>query len=114
GNNTASDDTPVTALPALVIDKDDGDATAEAGGTIVWTLTYANTGDQDAANVLISDTVPANTVFNAAASLPTLWTCADGATPGTLCQTNVGTVAADGVSASVSFAVTVDAVLAAG
>ena len=111
-NNTDDDQTPVTAAPDLTIVKDDGGATTTTGGTVVYTLDYANVGNQPANAVVITETVPANTTFDLAGS-SVGWSCADNAPAGTTCTLNVGTVAA-GAIGSVTFAVTVDATVPAG
>ncbi|NWF78992.1 MAG: DUF11 domain-containing protein, partial [Chloroflexi bacterium] len=96
----------------LVLTKSDGDITATPGAVIAYTLAYANTGNQDATGVVITETVPANTSFNAAASTAG-WICADGAPAGTTCAFTAGTVAA-GASGSATFAVQVSAAVPAG
>jgi large repetitive protein len=64
GNNTATDTTPVDAAPNLVITKTDGGAATTVGGTILYTITYTNTGTQAARQVLIEETLPAYTTFD--------------------------------------------------
>jgi uncharacterized repeat protein (TIGR01451 family) len=112
-DNTAGDVTPVDAAPDLQISKDDGGVIGRPGETISYTLTYTNAGNQDAAGVTISDTVPANTGFNAGASTGG-WSCADGSPAGTVCELFVGSLAGNGGSGSVVFAVQVDEPLALG
>lgn len=112
GNNGDSDTTPVVAQPDLQLVKDDGGITAQAGDTIVYTLSYTNVGNQDAVGVVISETVPADSVF-APASSSAGWSCAPDNNPGSSCSLSIGAVAA-GANGSVSFAVTVDNPLAAG
>ena len=112
GDNTAGDTTPVDAAPDLQITKDDGGVTAVPGGTIVYTLSYLNDGEQGTTNVTISETVPANGSFDAGASAPG-WSCADGSGAGTPCELSVGDLSA-GAGGSVSFAVRVDDPLPAG
>ena len=41
-----------------------------AGGTVAYTSTYTNAGNQGATGVALTETVPANTTFNAAATTP--------------------------------------------
>jgi uncharacterized repeat protein (TIGR01451 family) len=106
-DNTGTDTTPVTAAPDLSVTKSDGDATAVPGATVAYTITYANNGDQAATGVVLTETVPADTTFNATASTPG-WTCTGGP-----CTLAVGVVAG-GTSGSVVFAVTVDTPVPAG
>jgi uncharacterized repeat protein (TIGR01451 family) len=92
--------------PDLVLTKDDGGATVAPGGTITYQLAYSNGGDADATDVVLTDTVPANTTFDADASTVD-WSCADGAPAGTSCTLDIGTLepAANGVAV---FVVVVD------
>ncbi len=91
-DNVASEVTPIDfgggTGPDLVLSKDDGGATADAGGSVSYTLTVSNTGTQDAAGVMITDAVPANATFSAAGSSPG-WSCA-----ADTCTLLVGDVAA--------------------
>jgi uncharacterized repeat protein (TIGR01451 family) len=105
--------TPVTANPDLAITKDDGDVTVEPGGTITYTLEYANNGDQGATGVEITDTVPEGTTFDEAGSTAG-WSCTDNDPAGTICTLAVGALAGGGAGGSVTFAVTVDDPIAAG
>jgi uncharacterized repeat protein (TIGR01451 family) len=88
----------------IEIDKDDGGVIAGFGDTVVYTLTVENTGNVDATGVVVSETVPANTLFNAAASDPG-WVCAD-IVPGSACTLNLGTLGA-GASVEIAYAVSV-------
>ncbi|GEM_PF-2084225 len=90
-NNAASLITPIDATIDLLITKDDGGITVEPGETIVYTLTYANSGDQIAGGVIITETVPTLTTFNQTASSPG-WTCVDGAPAGTVCAYALGDI----------------------
>ncbi|MCP4423958.1 MAG: S8 family serine peptidase, partial [Chloroflexi bacterium] len=56
------------AEPNLEISKDDGGITVTAGASLTYTLSYTNSGAAPATNVVLTETVPANTSFNAAAS----------------------------------------------
>ncbi|MHB8882890.1 MAG: beta strand repeat-containing protein, partial [Thermodesulfovibrionales bacterium] len=112
GNNSGSDTTPVDAAPDLTISKSDGGVTAVPGGTIAYTLSYSNVGNQGAAGVVITETVPADTTFNAGASTAG-WSCANGSAAGTACTFTVGGLTAGGIG-SVTFAVTVLNPVAAG
>lgn len=62
-NNVGSDTTPVSAAPDLVITKSDGGVSASAGDVVTYTIFYSNTGTQDAANVVLTETLPANTTY---------------------------------------------------
>jgi uncharacterized repeat protein (TIGR01451 family)/fimbrial isopeptide formation D2 family protein len=99
--------TPVNAAPILVLVKSDGGGVvAEPGDTLVYTLTFENIGNQDATGVVLTDVVPDNTSFNAAAS-STGWSCVPGSASGSLCSLVIGSLPA-GTSDSVSFAVDLD------
>jgi uncharacterized repeat protein (TIGR01451 family) len=101
-NNSASDTTPVTAQPDLVLTKSDGGATATPGGVISYTLTYFNNGNQGATGVVLTETVPANTTFTGSG-----WTCAPNNNAGSTCTRAVGALAGGGANGSATFAVTV-------
>jgi fimbrial isopeptide formation D2 family protein/uncharacterized repeat protein (TIGR01451 family) len=104
-NNTASDDTPIRATPDMQISKSDGGITAVEGGTITYTLTYTNAGDQDATSVVITETLPLNTSFVG----PTGWVDQGSG----VFTRNVGDMAA-GASGNITFMVKLDAPLSAG
>ena len=60
-----SDAVTVTAVrPDLSIDKDDGDATGTAGGTVVYTLSYANDGGIAAPSAVVTEVVPDGVLFS--------------------------------------------------
>jgi uncharacterized repeat protein (TIGR01451 family) len=54
--------TAVTSAPELSLDKSDGVSTVYAGDTLTYTITYANSGNENAYDVTITDTLPANYV----------------------------------------------------
>ncbi len=58
-NNTASDDTPVTATPTFVIVKDNHVSIVAPGKQYTYTITISNNGNQDAVNLALTDTLPA-------------------------------------------------------
>jgi uncharacterized repeat protein (TIGR01451 family) len=62
-SNGAPVSTTVVTSPVLSIYKTASPDPVPAGGTLTYTLNYANAGNQDATGVLITDTVPANTTF---------------------------------------------------
>jgi uncharacterized repeat protein (TIGR01451 family) len=55
--------TIVVSAPVLSITKTDSPDPVPAGGSIVYTLSYQNTGNADATGVVVRDTVPAGTEF---------------------------------------------------
>jgi len=103
--------TPLT-VPDLQLVKDDGGVSVQAGETVVYTLTFANIGG-DATGVVVEDTVPTNTTFDAAASTGG-WSCADGDPAGTVCTIAVGSVAGPSGGGLVTFAAKVDRPIAPG
>lgn len=90
----------------VAIGKSDHGISTFPGGVIPYALTYTNTEQIDATGTVITETVPMYTMFNAAASVSTQWSCADGSPAGAICITNIGLLPA-GASGSVNFAVTV-------
>ena len=106
-NNTATDVDAIDAGPDLVITKDDGVNIVSPGSLLVYAIRYDNVGDQDATGVVITETVPNETTFDAAASLPTVWSCPDGSTGGTTCTLTIGDLAA-GTGGNLTFAVRID------
>ncbi|MBI1294076.1 DUF11 domain-containing protein [bacterium] len=104
------DDVTVVA-PDLTLTKDDGITVLEPGQTTVYTLTVGNVGTSPATGVVISDTVPTGTTFDAAGSSAG-WSCADNAPAGTVCTYAVGVLNLRS-PLDVFFAVTVDLPLAA-
>jgi uncharacterized repeat protein (TIGR01451 family) len=107
GNNTGSDTTPVTGGPELSLTKSDGGGSVAPGGTVSYTLTYANTGNRGATGVVLTETVPANTTFNAGASTAG-WVCSPDNNAGSTCTLAIGALAAGGGNQTATFAVTVD------
>lgn len=101
--DTTTADIPLDAVPDFTLVKDDGGVNVDPGTSVIYTLTYTNNGDQDASNVVLEDTVPVGTTFDAGASTAG-WSCADGDPAGTVCTLAVGTVAGGGGTASVDFA----------
>lgn len=112
-NNSSTDTTPVTAAPDMTLTKDDGGVTTTPGGTVAYTLSYDNVGNQDASGVTLSDTVPANSTFNAGASTAG-WACVPDNNAGSVCTIIIGAVPVTGGPASVTFAVTVNNPVPAG
>jgi len=107
GNNSGSDTTPIDAAPDLAVTKSDGGASVVPGTSVTYTLNYANNGNQDAVGVLLTETVPANTTFNAGASTAG-WACVPDANAGSTCTLAIGALAAGG-SGSATYTVDVPA-----
>ncbi len=103
-DNSDTDTTPITANTDLSILKSDGNVGVQAGNTVTYTLSYSNIGNQGATGVVITETVPADSTFNAGASTAG-WVCLPNNNPGSTCTITIGSVAA-GASGSVTFAVT--------
>ena len=104
GDNSATDINDVTAAPDLVLTKSDSGVSTTPTGTIVYTLSYSNVGTQGASGVVITETLPANTIFDAVNSTPG-WA---ETSPGSgVYEFALGTVPG-GTSSSVDFAVQVD------
>ena len=95
------------AAPDMRMIKDDGGVTVAPGDTIVYTLEFDNLGNADATGVVLTDTVPADTTFNAGASTPG-WVCVPDGNAGSICTLAVGAVAGAGGGGAVDFAVDVD------
>ena len=106
GDNEDDETTPVDAAPDLTLSKSDGGASTVPGGSVVYTLSYENVGSQDATGVEITETVPANTSFDASASTAG-WSCVPDSSAGSVCTLAIGALAA-GDSGSAAFAVIVD------
>lgn len=113
GNNTSSDTTPVSAAPDLSLSKSDGGVNVVAGASVAYTLSYANNGSQSATGVALTETVPAETTFNAGASTAG-WVCVPNGNPGSVCTLSIGSVAGGGGNGSAVFAVTVNNPVTAG
>ena len=96
--------------PEFSLTKDDGGVTVEPGDNLTYTMVLTNTGGL-ATNTIITDTVPANTTFDADANIIE-WNCPDGAGPGTDCGYAIGDLSS-GSTAQVTFVVNVNATLPA-
>ena len=95
-----------TPVPPILTISKTASGNATPGATLVYTLSYSNVGGSTATSVVLTETVPDHTTFNAAASTPG-WSCADGSPPATMCTLAVGNLA-PGAHATALFAVTVD------
>ena len=103
-NNVATDTTPINAVPDLVVTKSDGGIIANPGDIVNYTISFTNTGNQDAANVVLTETLPANSTY-----FPSGWTLVSGSTY----IRNMGSLIA-GNSGSVPFMVMVTTNMPAG
>jgi uncharacterized repeat protein (TIGR01451 family) len=113
-NNTATDTTPLVGFaPDLAVTKSDQGATIEPGGTVVYHLTYRNTGPRHAAGVVLSETVPEHTAYAPGAS-GAGWSCDGSGDAGSTCTFSVGDLPGAGTSGETTFAVTLTATLPAG
>ncbi len=107
-NNTTTDTDTLDAQPDLTISKTDNVTSAQPGDTLTYVITYQNVGNQDATGVVITETIPANTVFVPGSSTAG-WTLA-----GNTAAFNIGALAAGAPSQTVTFAVQVTATVPAG
>jgi len=94
---------PECGQVALSLDKATTNLDAGPGQTITYTLDYGNTAG-DAAEVMLTETVPANTTFAG----PATWqNCPVGAPAGTVCTHTIGSLGPD-AGGSTTFEVIVD------
>lgn len=110
-DNCATASIPVNASASLSLAKSLASGTASPGATLVYGLTVTNSGNQDAAGVVLSETVPPHSTFSPAASSPG-WVCSSPAAGGS-CSLSIAGVSG-GASASRTFAVTLANPLPAG
>ncbi len=103
--SVAPADGRVTSAPDLSIGKSVSRSTARPGDTLVYTLTYGNSGTDTATGVEVSDLLPADVTFVSAQPTP--------ARNGDTLTWSVGDVAA-GASRQLTVTVTVDSPLANG
>jgi|GEM_PF-2047760 len=104
-NDEDIEQTPVDSSPDLEITLADDPGIVASGNTIIYTLDYANIGNQDAIGVLMVETVPLHTRYSQSNSTPG-WDCPDQSEGGTNCILTIGSVPA-GVEGQVKFAVQV-------
>lgn len=103
-NNSATASATVTTSADLTINKS-GPATANAGTDITYTITLTNSGPSAAANVSLTDAVPANTTFvSESQTNGQLFSCSTPSVGGT--GTVTCTIASFGVG-SATFSITV-------
>jgi len=93
----------------VIISKADNVIAVEPGDTVIYSLTFTNTGSVAAKSVAITETVPATTTFALSASTPG-WSCADGSLPGTICTFTINRIPSY-ASGVITFGVKVDSPL---
>jgi uncharacterized repeat protein (TIGR01451 family) len=103
GNDCGSTSTPPGGSPDLVLQKSLASGTVVPNGVLVFTLALHNQGTADAAGVVLQETVPQDSTFEAAGSALG-WSCTPDGNAGSHCTLSVGTVGA-GASQSFAFAV---------
>ena len=84
GNNSSTDTDTLTPSANLAIAKTDGVSSANAGGTVTYTITATNLGPSNAPGATVSDTLPA-------AITSDTWTCAS-ASGGTCTASGSGNI----------------------
>ncbi|MEZ4519823.1 MAG: hypothetical protein R3C44_24340 [Chloroflexota bacterium] len=102
--------TPLDSAVDLQLIKNDNVSSVAPGDPIVYTLTATNISSTIATGVVFTDTVPANTTFNAGSSTPG-WVCSPDGNPGSACTFDYGAsadIAPNGGTGVVDFSVTVD------
>lgn len=104
---------PTDASPALVTTKTLLSGSGQPGSLLVYRISVANVGNQAAASVSLTDTVPDQTTFEAASSSPG-WACSPGPAAGASCTVSLGSLAGGGAAASRDFAVRIADPLPAG
>jgi uncharacterized repeat protein (TIGR01451 family) len=101
---------PTTGQPSLHLAKSYAGGAVLPGAVLAFTLTVANTGNQDVGAALLTETVPALSSFDAGAS-DVRWSCA-AAAAGSSCTLDLGSLPA-GTSRTVTYAVRAAAALPA-
>ncbi|WP_170287445.1 DUF11 domain-containing protein [Halioglobus maricola] len=96
---------PLVADPVMTVSKTDGTDRASPGDTLTYTVTYGNTGDQNATGVLLTEIVPLYTSFDAGLSDPN-WVC-DDVVGGSTCELDIDTLPGGGAGSAL-FVVTID------
>ncbi|MHA3773190.1 Calx-beta domain-containing protein [Verrucomicrobiota bacterium sgz303538] len=110
-DDSATESTSIDRQVDLQITKDDGVTSITPGGALAYGINVKNVGPSNATGVVITETLPAGTTFNAGASTAGWTETAPGSGIFTL---NLGTVAGNGSASPVTFAVNVANPAAAG
>ena len=75
----------------LQVQKSDGDATVTTEETVFYTISITNANEFAAGRIVVTETVPANSSFNAAFSTPG-WSCDHDAPAGSTCLLEVSSI----------------------
>jgi len=114
-NASGSDSSARLASVALVVTKTDGSGTYTPGGTATYVVTVTNTGPTDAANVTVTDALPAGLTLTAAVTCTGNGAATCGTVTGSDGQTSFGATGATlGAGAGDSLVFTVPVAFAAG
>lgn len=112
GNDCGSTSTPPGGGPDLVLQKSLASGTVVPDGVLVFALTVRNQGTREATGVVLRETIPPDSAFEAASSSPG-WACTPDGSAGSVCTLEVGLINA-GATASYTFAVRLPPDLPAG
>ncbi|MCO5197204.1 MAG: DNRLRE domain-containing protein [Anaerolineae bacterium] len=102
---TPSNEVQTSMGPDLIVVKTSDPTTVNVGDTLQYTLVITNQGQSDATGVVVTDTLPAEVTYVNAVS--SQGSCSESAG---LVTCNIGTLLANGGSATVTIDVTVDSV----
>jgi len=103
GNDCSGTSTPPGGNSDLRLVKTLASGQVVPNGVLVFTLTIHNQGNREATGVVLQETVPADSTFEAASS-SLGWSCTPDTSAGSVCTLSVGSVTA-GASSSYAFAV---------
>jgi LPXTG-site transpeptidase (sortase) family protein len=111
GDNKDTSDLEAVGEPSLSITKTNNKDTTTLGDTLVYTITYRNTGGQNATGVVLTETVPAGTTWfnDPGVTTDDGWVCDAVGAAGETCEWTIGALAAHPTDVhTVTFAVKVD------
>jgi uncharacterized repeat protein (TIGR01451 family) len=111
-DDCASVSVPTAGTPMLSLTKSLFSGNGTPGGTLVYNVAVRNTGNQGAAKVTFSESVPANTTFSPSSS-DAGWQCLPSGAAGSTCTLALGALPA-GTGRSAHFAVVIASTLPAG
>jgi len=75
GNNSTTENTPVTTACDLAVTNSGTPSPVQAGGTITYTQVVTNAGPSNCSTVAFNEAIPANTTFTSYSGPPPGWTC---------------------------------------